>query len=80
MENASKALLIAGGVLLTMLVVGVIVFARERFSEYYSSQSAIKDIDNTAEFNKQFTNYERTNVTGNELISLINKVTLDIHS
>lgn len=74
MENASKALLIAGGVLFTMLIVGVIVFARDRFSEYYSSQSVIKGIENTAEFNKQFTNYEKENVTGNELISLINKV------
>lgn len=74
MENASRALLIAGGVLFTMLIVGVIVFARDRFSEYYSSQSLIKEVEDTAEFNKQFTNYEKQKVTGNELISLINKV------
>ena len=74
MENASKALLIAGGVLLAILVFSLLLFARNNLSDYYASQEEFKDIQDVAKFNKQFTNYERTDVKGYELISLINSV------
>lgn len=74
MENATKALLIAGGMLLVMLVVGLILFAWGKFSEFYSSQDELLDTADLAKFNLQFTNYENRNVHGYELISLANKV------
>ena len=74
MENASKALLIAGGILLAMLVFSLLLFARNNVSDYYASQEEFKDIKDVTKFNKQFTNYERTDVKGYELISLINSV------
>ena len=74
MENASKALLIAGGVLLAILVFSLLLFARNNLSDYYASQEEFKDIQDVTKFNKQFTNYERTDVKGYELISLINSV------
>ena len=74
MENASKALLMAAGVLLTMMMVALIVFARGRLGEYYASEQKLADIDNLAEFNAQFTSFDRNNVYGYEIISLTNKV------
>ncbi len=74
MENASKALLIAAGVLITMLIVMLLLFFKGRISEFYNEQDKIDDIENVAQFNKQFTNYERKKVYGYELISLANMV------
>lgn len=74
MENASKALLIAGGVLITVLVLSLLVLAKSEISNYYNSQEKLADIEDTAKFNMQFTNYDRDGVTGVEIISLINKV------
>lgn len=74
MENASKALLIASGVLLAMLIVMLLLFFGGRIKEFYTEQGQIDDIENVEVFNKQFTNYERNKVYGYELISLANMV------
>lgn len=74
MENASKALLISAGVLLTMMMVSLIIFARGRIGEFYDNEHKLEEIDNLAEFNAQFTSFDRKNVYGYEIISLTNKV------
>ena len=74
MENSAKALLMAGGVLLTMLIVILLFYFKGRITEFYDDQGRIDDIANIAEFNKQFTNYERQKVYGYEIISLANMV------
>ena len=74
MENASKALLMAGGVLLVMLVIGLLLLAWGKFSEFYSKEDDLAEIKDIAEFNLQFTNYDRNDVHGYELISLANRV------
>ena len=74
MENASKAILMAGGMLLTILIVSLLVFAWNTFSNYYSQKDSIDEIDDVTEFNLQFTNYDRNDVSGYELLSLINQV------
>ena len=55
MENASKAILMAGGMLLTILIVSLLVFAWNTFSNYYSQKDSIDEIDDVTEFNLQFT-------------------------
>ena len=74
MENASKALLMAGGVLLVMLVIMLVIFSWGKYSEFYTNKDDLAEIENTAQFNLQFTNYENREVYGYELISLANKV------
>ena len=74
MENASKALLIAGGVILAMLVIALLIFAWGIFSDYYSSKDGLKDIKDVAKFNEQFEQYNRDDIMGYELVSLANKV------
>ncbi len=74
MENASKALLMAGGMILSILLITLLVYAWSLFSKYQSSNDELADIEDVAKFNQQFTNYDRDDVEGYELISLINKV------
>ena len=74
MENATKALLMAGGVLLVMLVIMLFLFSWGKYSEFYTNKDDLAEITNIAQFNLQFTNYENRDVYGYELISLANKV------
>lgn len=74
MENASKALIMAGGMILAIMIISLLVYAWSLFSKYQSSQDDLADIEDTAKFNEQFTNYDRKDVQGYELLSLVNKV------
>ena len=74
MENASKALLMAGGVFLTILIVSLLMYAMSSYSEYQQNQIRLAEIEDTAKFNQQFTNYERDDVLGYEVLSLVNKI------
>ena len=74
MENASKALIMAGGMLIAILLVSLFLYAWGLFSEYQSSQDSLAEIEDTAKFNEQFTAYDRNDVMGYEIISLTNKV------
>lgn len=74
MENASKALLMAAGMLLVMLILALVIFAWGKFSDYQNAKDSLVDIEDTAKFNEQFTHYDRDDVQGYEILSLINKV------
>lgn len=74
MENASKALLIAGGVLLTMMIVALLMFSWGKIKDFYNGNDDLINARNLSEFNLQFTNYDNRDVHGYELISLANKV------
>lgn len=74
MENASKALLIAGAILICILLIGVgmMIFqsAQGTISEAVSQMSSSeKDM-----FNQQFKQYEGTRVNGSQVKALINKI------
>lgn len=74
MENASKALLMAGGILIALLVVGALLLMFNQLSSYQRSNSDdLRDVQ-LVEFNKQFEQYTYTDIKGYELLSLINKV------
>ena len=61
MENASKALIMAGGVLIGVLIISLAVYLFVSFgqtSAEINSQNAQKQIN---QFNSQFTSYEGNN-------------------
>lgn len=60
--------------LLVILIISLLVYAWGLFSKYQASRDSLVDIEDTAKFNEQFTNYDRNDVQGYELLSLINKV------
>ena len=74
MENASKALVMAGGILIALLIIGALLLMFNNLSSYQNSnQQNIKD-EQIVEFNNKFTTYIRDDVRGNELYSLLNSV------
>lgn len=73
MENASKALVMAGGILISMLVIGLLVFFFNNLSDLQNIRQEGEEIEEIVEFNKQYEVYLR-NVYGSELLSIANKV------
>ena len=74
MENASKALLMAGGVLIALLIIGSLVMMFANLQDYQNSQDISAKQSQIAKFNNQFEPYNRNNVSLNELKSLYNKI------
>lgn len=74
MENLAKALLIAAGMLLVMLLLTILVIGYNRISSHYELQHELITVEQLDKFNKQFQNYGGKVIRGNELISLMNKV------
>lgn len=74
MENASKALIIAGSVLIALMVIGALVLMFNNLSSYQQfSDVNVKD-EQIVEFNKQFETYNRHDVRGSDLFTLCNKI------
>lgn len=73
MENASKALIMAGGILIAILVMSLFVYLIVSFgatSDKIHDQNAQTQI---TEFNAQFTKYQgRTNITIYDVVSVAN--------
>lgn len=74
MENATKALLIAGGVLISIVIISMLMLMFNNLNNYQQNRNDEKRVDQTLAFNQQYEGYARDDVRGNELISLINKV------
>lgn len=75
MENITKALLMAAGMLLAVLILSLLVMAYNKLSGYYKQSQELLTAEQLDKFNKQFQNYAgRKDIRGNELISLMNKI------
>ena len=73
MENASKALIMAGEILIALIVLGLgigIIVTMGKFSADMNDRIAA---DTVAEFNNNFTKFEgRIDITAEEIASIIN--------
>lgn len=72
MENASKALIIAGAILLSIIIISLGLVVVNNVRGQIEGQNLNKD--QLAEFNKRFLSYEGTNKTGSDVNSLIQEV------
>lgn len=72
MENASKALIIAGAILLSILIISLGIFIFNQASEITKS-SNLSEVE-VLQFNEKFTSFEGENVRGSEVNSLLNRV------
>ena len=79
MENASKALLMSGGMLIALLVIGALLLAFNQIGDYEKGKSSMTKSSQVADFNKEFAKYTGDNVKGYDLITLINKA-IDFNS
>ena len=74
MENASKALIMVGSILIGMMVISLLVIFYGNLRNINSLNQKV-DVDQQAvEFNKQFDTYDRNKIYGSEILSLVNKV------
>ena len=74
MENASKALIIAGGMLIAILVVSLLVVGWNNLTDYNRAREKIDTVEQILKFNKEFESYNKGVVRGYELVSLSNLV------
>lgn len=72
MENASKALIIAGAILLAILIIslGILIFNQASGVVNNNSMDEVE----IAAFNQKFMQYEGTNVKGAQVNALLNQV------
>lgn len=72
MENASKALLMAAGVLIGVLILSLAVFLFAHFGTVSSELHKQQDMNDLNKFNTQFTSYEGKVCTIHDIISVAN--------
>lgn len=74
MENTSKALLMAGGILIALLILGALVLLMTNLQTYQNANNDMTKNSQIAEFNNQFEPYNKNNLTLMELKSVYNKI------
>lgn len=74
MENATKALLIVAGVMIGIMILSLLVLGYNQISSYYASKDADEAITQLAKFNETFENYNKSNIRGTDLLTLMNKI------
>ena len=71
MENASKALIMAGSILMAILVIGVLVFMFGRLSDVEQTKLEANRDAKEKSYEKKFEDYNKT-LYGSEILSLAN--------
>lgn len=74
MENASKALIMAGGILISILIIGVVVYMFSTSSGLFTNKQTEEEIRQLKEFNDQYESYNRKLLRGTDVISVMNRV------
>lgn len=73
MENATKALLMAGGVLISIIIITLLVKTYGNIGAFQKEQISIEEAERIEAFNKEYTKYEGQYVYGTEVITVINR-------
>lgn len=73
MENASKALIIAGGILLAMMILALMVYLGTSITDMAESEDKRTLAEQTEEFNKSYLSYNKSRVYGTDVITVVNK-------
>lgn len=74
MENIAKALLIAAGILFSVMLLSMLMITYNQISSHYQQKHELAVMEQVEKFNREFENYNRQYIRGNDLISLMNKV------
>jgi len=73
MENASKALLMAGGILIALIIIAILTRTYTNISLFQRAQLTEEEQAQLVAFNEQYTKYLGEYVYGTEIITVINK-------
>ena len=72
MENASKALIISGGILIGILIAALFAYEMVSISQTGKSYKQKIDMEDALEFNSQFTKYLDQELTAHDVVTIIN--------
>ena len=74
MENATKALIIAGGMLIAMLIVGLLTWGYTQIRSLQQENVTEEERQQIVDFNERFEAYNKKVIRGYQMISLANLV------
>lgn len=74
MENASKALEIAGVVLITVVVIAALIFMFREIAGTRSNDAKNAELERVTQFNKSFESFVDKEISGIEIFSIVNKI------
>ena len=73
MENASKALIMAGGILISIMIIGVLIYMWSSSSEWAKQNHKVELSEQIMAFNNQYEGYNKKLLRGTDVISAINR-------
>ena len=74
MENASKALMMAGSVLLSVLIITALVFLYNNVIDLKRTESLSEETKKLYEYNKKIEMFNKQGLYGSEILSLSNLI------
>lgn len=74
MENASRALIMAAGILIALMTIGLLVIMFNNMSNTQKENIQVARETQVIEFNNQYTSYLRDDVRGSDMISLMHRI------
>ena len=74
MENATKALEMAAGVLIALLIIGLLAYAYNNLSDEKKIEQSSESAMQASEFNKSYEAFNKSGLYGSEILSLANKI------
>lgn len=75
MENASKAIIMAGGILIALVIISILVIIFNVTGSVYTEREKSLEIEQIEEYNRKFATYNNIDgLYGSELLSLANLV------
>ena len=73
MENASKALIIAAGVLLSVMIISLLIYTGKSFGLIAKAEQEAKLTEDKHNFNMEYEIYDKTLMYGTDVLSCLNK-------
>ena len=74
MENATKALLIAGGILLSLIIISSLLFMVRHLRRIRQAEAQKIETEQLQKFNQEYEVYNKKLMYGAEVLSVINKI------
>lgn len=73
MENATKALVMAGGILISIMVIATLLYAATTWGIIPTTEDKTDEAKQLAKFNQEYESYYRDALYGTDLVSVLNK-------
>ena len=71
MDNAPKALLMAGGILFTLIVISIFIMSYNKITEMSQQKQDALNVKEIVKFNEPFISYQKKEMYGTDIISVL---------